>query len=81
MPLETDAWGLDVVITSSHKALMCPPGLAFASVSERAFETAREAASPRYYFDWERTRAKQEKARIRSRRRSRSTSASTWRSG
>jgi serine---pyruvate transaminase len=61
VPLETDAWGLDVVITSSHKALMCPPGLAFASVSERAFETARETASPRYYFDWERTRAKQEK--------------------
>ena len=61
VPVETDAWGLDVVITSSHKALMCPPGLAFASVSERAFETARETASPRYYFDWERTRAKQEK--------------------
>jgi serine---pyruvate transaminase len=61
VPLETDAWGLDVVITSSHKALMCPPGLAFAAVSERAFETARETASPRYYFDWERTRAKQEK--------------------
>lgn len=61
VPLETDAWGLDVVITSSHKALMCPPGLAFASVSERAFEAARTAASPRYYFDWERTRAAQEK--------------------
>jgi aspartate aminotransferase-like enzyme len=61
VPLETDTWGLDVVITSSHKALMCPPGLAFASVSGRAFETARGAASPRYYFDWERTRAAQEK--------------------
>ena len=61
VPLETDAWGLDVVITSSHKALMCPPGLAFASVSERAFEVARTAASPRYYFDWERTRSAQEK--------------------
>jgi aspartate aminotransferase-like enzyme len=61
VPLETDAWGLDVVITSSHKALMCPPGLAFASASERAFEAARGATSPRYYFDWERTRAAQEK--------------------
>jgi aspartate aminotransferase-like enzyme len=61
VPLETDAWGLDVVITSSHKALMCPPGLAFASVSERAFETGRRATSPRYYFDWERTRAAQER--------------------
>jgi len=61
VPLETDAWGLDVVITSSHKALMCPPGLAFASVSDRAFEAGRSALSPRYYFDWERTRAAQEK--------------------
>jgi serine---pyruvate transaminase len=61
VPLETDAWGLDVVITSSHKALMCPPGLAFASVSERAFAAAPTATSPRYYFDWERTRAAQEK--------------------
>jgi aspartate aminotransferase-like enzyme len=61
VPLETDAWGLDVVITSSHKALMCPPGLAFASVSGRAFETARAATTPRYYFDWERTRASQGK--------------------
>jgi aspartate aminotransferase-like enzyme len=61
VPLETDAWGLDVVITSSHKALMCPPGLAFASVSERAFEASRAASSPRYYFGWERTRASQEK--------------------
>jgi aspartate aminotransferase-like enzyme len=61
VPLETDAWGLDVVITSSHKALMCPPGLAFASVSERAFDAARSATAPRYYFDWERTRAAQGK--------------------
>jgi aspartate aminotransferase-like enzyme len=61
VPLETDAWGLDVVITSSHKALMCPPGLAFASVSERAFEAARGATTPRFYLDWERTRAAQEK--------------------
>jgi serine---pyruvate transaminase len=61
VPLETDAWGLDVVITSSHKALMCPPGLAFASASERALAAARDGTSPRFYFDWERTRASQEK--------------------
>jgi serine---pyruvate transaminase len=61
VPLDTDAWGLDVVITSSHKALMCPPGLAFASVSQRALEAARAGTSPRYYFDWETTRASQAK--------------------
>jgi aspartate aminotransferase-like enzyme len=62
VPLETDAWGLDVVITSSHKALMCPPGLALVSVSPAAFEATRTASSPRYYFDWETTRASQAKS-------------------
>lgn len=61
VPLETDAWGFDVVVTSSHKALMSPPGLAFTSVSPAAFEAARSASSPRYYLEWERMRAAQEK--------------------
>jgi aspartate aminotransferase-like enzyme len=62
VPLESDAWGLDVVITSSHKALMCPPGLALVSVSPAALEAMRSATSPRYYFDWETTRAAQAKS-------------------
>src|SRR5579884_60067 len=37
IPLETDAWGVDVVITGSQKALMSPPGMAFLSVSDRAW--------------------------------------------
>ena len=53
VPLETDAWGLDVVVSGSQKALMTPPGLAFAAVSEDA--TAARASAPRYYLDWERT--------------------------
>jgi serine---pyruvate transaminase len=57
--LETDGWGLDVVVTGSQKALMCPPGLAFASVSPRAWERVERAASPRFYFDWKRTRKAQ----------------------
>ncbi len=54
-PLETDAWGLDVVVTGSQKALMCPPGLAFASVS--ALALARSEANPtaRYTLDWRRS--------------------------
>src|SRR5215218_9434635 len=47
VPLETDAWGLDVVLTSSHKALMSPPGLAFAAVSPAALETSPAATAPR----------------------------------
>jgi serine---pyruvate transaminase len=61
VPLETDEWGLDVAITSSHKALMCPAGLAFAAVSPAALEAALTAEAPRFYADWERTRAAQEK--------------------
>jgi aspartate aminotransferase-like enzyme len=57
VPLETDAWELDVVVSGSQKALMTPPGLAMVSVSERAWE--ERGSSPRFYFDWERTRKAQ----------------------
>jgi aspartate aminotransferase-like enzyme len=61
VPLETDAWGIDVVVSGSQKALMTPPGLALVSVSSAAWRLRAHAASPRFYFDWERTRAAQEK--------------------
>ncbi len=61
VPLEPDAWGLDVVVSGSQKALMCPPGLAFASVSPAALAAAARATSPRYVLDWERTRKAQAK--------------------
>jgi aspartate aminotransferase-like enzyme len=51
IPLETDAWGLDVVVTGSQKGWMVPPGLAFVSVSQRAWEAYREAKMPRFYLD------------------------------
>lgn len=50
--LETDAWGIDVVVTGSQKGLMNAPGLAFAGVSERAWAVAAAARLPRFYFDW-----------------------------
>ena len=52
--LHQDPWGIDVVVAGSQKALMSPPGLAFASVSERALAYAREHPQGRYYFDWQR---------------------------
>jgi len=61
VPLETDAWGIDVVVTGSQKALMTPPGLAFASVSERAWEKSTDATLPRFYWDWGKARTAQEK--------------------
>jgi serine---pyruvate transaminase len=59
VPVETDAWGLDVVLSGSQKALMTPPGLAMVSASERAW--AARGDSPRFYFDWERTQKAQAK--------------------
>ena len=61
VPLETDAWGVDVVVSGSQKALMTPPGLAVVSVSETAWQRAPGAGLPRYYFDWERVRKAQAK--------------------
>jgi len=56
VPFETDAWGIDVVASGAQKALMTPPGLAMVSASDAAWERAADATSPRYYWDWERTR-------------------------
>lgn len=50
--LETDEWGLDVVLTASQKGLMAPPGLAFAAVGPRAWKAVEQARLPRFYFDW-----------------------------
>jgi aspartate aminotransferase-like enzyme len=54
--LDIDEWGLDVVIGGSQKALMVPPGLSFLSVSDRAWERAKRAKLPRYYFDLQKER-------------------------
>ena len=57
--LPQDEWEVDVVVSGSQKSLMCPPGLAFASVNERALALAAESPGRRYYFDWARTAAGQ----------------------
>ena len=50
-PLEMDGWGVDVVVSGSQKALMCPPGLAFLAASEKAWKLTGTAKCPRYYAD------------------------------
>src|SRR5213593_2554547 len=59
VPCETDRWGLDVVVSGSQKALMTPPGLGLCAVSDAALGAT--GTSPRFYFDWERTRKAQAK--------------------
>ena len=53
IPLPVDAWDCDLVGTASQKGFMIPPGLAFISVSERAWEAQKSATMPRFYFDLE----------------------------
>jgi aspartate aminotransferase-like enzyme len=48
---DVDAWGIDVIIGGSQKAVMIPPGLAYCAVSERAWQRMEAAKNPRYYFD------------------------------
>ncbi|CAI8031171.1 Soluble hydrogenase, small subunit [Geodia barretti] len=53
LPLPVDAWDCDLVGTASQKGFMIPPGLAFISVSDRAWEAQKTASMPRFYFDLE----------------------------
>ncbi|MBZ5542146.1 MAG: alanine--glyoxylate aminotransferase family protein [Acidobacteriia bacterium] len=59
--LRPDEWGLDIVIGGSQKAVMIPPGLAFVSVSEKAWGLIAKAKLPRFYFDFAKERKNQAK--------------------
>jgi predicted phosphoserine aminotransferase len=50
--IQTEAWDLDVVLTSSQKCFSLPPGLAFAAVSERALARAEHVEHRGWYFDF-----------------------------
>jgi aspartate aminotransferase-like enzyme len=52
MPLDIDGWGLDVVIGGSQKAFMIPPGLAFLSISPKAWKLGETSTLPHYYFNF-----------------------------
>jgi aspartate aminotransferase-like enzyme len=53
VPIEPEAWGCDVVVAGSQKGWMTPPGLAFVSISPRAWERQARSTLPRFYFDWQ----------------------------
>lgn len=54
MPLKIDEWGIDICIGGSQKSFMIPPGLAFISVSPKAWAMNSNSCMPRYYFDLKR---------------------------
>jgi len=49
--LKNDAWGVDICVSGSQKGLMLPPGLAFISVSAKAWQLIEQSKLPKYYFD------------------------------
>ncbi|MGD9014754.1 MAG: alanine--glyoxylate aminotransferase family protein [Candidatus Omnitrophota bacterium] len=51
IPLLTDAWGCDVVVSGSQKGLMLPPGLGFISISPKAWDLVTQSTNHKYYFD------------------------------
>jgi aspartate aminotransferase-like enzyme len=57
MPLEMDAWGIDLVVSASQKAFMASPGIAIAAVGARAREAETSARMPRYYWDFAEARS------------------------
>jgi aspartate aminotransferase-like enzyme len=52
VPFAFDAWGVDVAVGGSQKALSASPGIAFVALSERAWAARETATNPRFYFDW-----------------------------
>jgi aspartate aminotransferase-like enzyme len=58
MECRTDLWGIDLLCVGSQKALMIPPGLAFVSVSPKAWARIDGFDSPSYYFNLKAARKK-----------------------
>jgi aspartate aminotransferase-like enzyme len=51
MPMKADEWGVDLLVVGSQKALLLPPGLAFLSVSKKAWQRIERAPRRSFYFD------------------------------
>lgn len=60
-PLPMDEWGIDILVAGSQKAMMLPPGLAFAALSPKAWEFVKTSTCPKYYFDFAKQLKSQQK--------------------
>lgn len=52
LPLEMDAWGIDIILSGSQKAFMCPPGVAILGVGPRVWDFYEKATLPRFFWDF-----------------------------
>lgn len=59
--LQTDAWGVDIAVGGSQKALMLPPGLSFCAISQKAWSMVKNSKLPRYYYDFNKYKKAKEK--------------------
>ncbi len=57
-PLETDLWGVDIVVSATQKGFMLPPGLGFVSVSPRAWKLIEQSTLPKWYWDYKAVKEK-----------------------
>jgi len=62
--LKTDEWNVDVVAGGSQKGLMIPPGLAFLTLSDKAWAMAAKSDLPNYYFNIKKYRKNLEKSDV-----------------
>jgi len=59
--MRQDEWGIDILVSASQKALMCPPGAALASVNPKAWEVVRkDHGLPRFYWDFRKAMNREE---------------------
>ena len=60
LEIRMDEWNIDIVLSSSQKALMAPAGLAFISLSDKAWKATESSNLPKFYFDLNKSRKFQE---------------------
>ncbi|WP_353093515.1 alanine--glyoxylate aminotransferase family protein [Tissierella praeacuta] len=61
LEMKMDEWNIDVVLSSSQKALMVPAGLSFISLSNKAWKAVENSNIPKFYFDLKKAKKFQEK--------------------
>ncbi len=54
--LEMDNWGVDAVVSASHKGLMTPPGIGLVAFSDNAWRATTQSNLPKFYFDLQKAR-------------------------
>ncbi len=61
IPCPWTSGGIDMLVAGSQKAMMLPPGMAFAALSPKAWEFVKTAKCPKYYFDFAKQLKSQQK--------------------